>query len=207
MSARGKVPLPKAVYTLIEAVEGTDAPEAVCMILAAARRACFQEAADQKPVVTLNRSFGQIRRQHPAAFGELDAWLAQPDTEQLARTSGVYWAWAEWRKAAKHLLQGATAGVAFGASRPGRPKGRAFTRYEDAALLADHIRQNEHEPSMVAEATALETCGHQGTRKDIDLDQRSVQRLRQEHRSHGITADELLDQAKAIRAKYQETKS
>lgn len=194
MSSRGQTPLPRSLLALWVVFDGQALPEAVATLMEAIRKT----AGAEKPVSAFNLSVGQLRRQHPHLVLEISQWLARSETQQAAADAGVGWAWREWCQATdKMLLTEKTAGAAFGADKPGRPRAQGFTTYEDAALLAEHLTRNKGLSSSEAESKCVEL---RGTR-----DAREVQRQRAKLRSMKITDEELLQQAQLIGSKYKKS--
>lgn len=179
-------PLDRAIFAFRSAVEGTEVPLAVFAIMEAVRLAIPAE----KPAVALNRSLGQLRRQHPGLYLSLNDWLALDEVKNLASKAGAYWAWVKWCEACELLLKGEKASVAFGMDSPGKPRRLSFSRYEDAALLAEH--RSIYVPSEMATRSTVENDDGN------ELDRREIQRHRAVVRSFNLSDDELKEQARII---------
>ena len=84
--------MPSGLAELQVIAEGSlDVPYSVGVIMEAVHQACLAETDPaQKPIVVLNRSFGQLRRQHPTIFSDLAIWLALPETQKAAASIGAY---------------------------------------------------------------------------------------------------------------------
>jgi hypothetical protein len=198
MGTRGRVPLPRGLVDFHVAVACLPAPDSVVLIMDAVREACDAEMTPrQKPLVVLNRSFGQLRRQHPTIFSDLATWLACPATKQAASEVGAYWAWAKWCQAADKLMEdGVLASAAFGADQPGRPKSRQFSAHEDAALLAEYLAPRLGSSGAEEEARAI-----RNSPPDL-LDSRTLQRARVMVRACRPSNAELEVQAGLVKHKY-----
>ena len=199
MSTRGRAPLPSGLAELQVIAEGSlDVPYSVGVIMEAVHQACLAETDPaQKPIVVLNRSFGQLRRQHPTIFSDLAIWLALPETQKAAASIGAYSAWAKWCQAANMLLNGVRANVAFGANQPGRPKSKQFSEYEDAAILA------EHQAPILGSSKAEEEACQIWNDPSGSLDLRELQRIRVTVRACKPSNEELATQAELVKAKYR----
>jgi hypothetical protein len=191
MSARTSKTAPRAIVDFLAALDGTHIPSNVHNTLNAVRDAIFSNI----PAPNLNRSLGQLMRQHPNAIASLDAWLSSVEIAELAASSGCHWALLIWRSACKKLTQGKKAHAAFGMNAPGRPTSTEFGEYEDAAILAE--QRSRSMPSDTATASVL-------VRPDgSELDRREVQRHRKLIRSRGHSMEELNEQVRLIRIKLQ----
>lgn len=203
MSTRGRAPLPRGLVELQIIAEGIAedslaVPYSVRLVIGAVLQACIAETdPKQKPVVVLNRSFGQLRRQHPTIFSDLADWLALPEAQKAAASVGAYWAWVKWCHAAGKLQEGERANVAFGANQPGRPKSRQFSEYEDAAILAEHRAPILGSSKAEAEARQIRDD------PSDSLDLRKLQRNRVTVRACKPSNEALATQAEIVKAKYR----
>jgi hypothetical protein len=190
MSARTSKIIPRVIADFLEATNGVHAPNDAQVILDAIREAIFSAS----PVPALNRSLGQIMRQHPSAITSLEAWLKSPKVTQCAKSSGCHWAWVKWCSACQNLVQGKKAHVAFDMNSPGRPASAGFGEYEDAAVVAES--RGQYVSSEIATVSVL-------IRSDgSELDRRELQRHRKLIRSRGHSTQEITEQARLINLKY-----
>ena len=195
MTTRGNVPLPLHIVAVYSVFEGKPLPDAVTTIMGVIGTAIHSHR--EKPLVVLNRSFGQLRRQHPEIFIDLAAWLALEETQATVNAAGACWAWDEWCHATNKLMAGGIkASVAFGADKPGKPKAKGFSIYHDAAILAEHEAQTK--TSTEAETIACNL----GNSDNGGLDPRGVQRHRAKVRSTGAPQEDISEQARNVRRKY-----
>ena len=193
MSARTSKTIPRAIEDFLAAVDGVHVPSDVHVVLSAIRDAIFSP----EPVPALNRSLGQLKRQHQGAIASLESWLKSAAIIELARSSGCHWARLVWCSACESLKKGEKAHVAFGMNLPGRPPSKEFGEYEDAGLLAEH---RSIEMSSDA-ATSSVLARPDGT----ELDRREVQHHRKLIRSRGHSAEEICEQVRLIELKHRKT--
>ncbi len=191
MSARTSKTIPRAIEDFLAAVDGVHVPSDVHVVLSAVRDAIFSP----EPVPALNRSLGQLKRQHPETITSLEAWLKSAAIIELASSSGCHWARVKWCSACEALKHGEKAHVAFGMNLPGRRPSTEFGEYEDAAIVAESRRQ--YIRSEIATESVL-------TRPDgSQLDRREVQRQRKLLQERGFTSEEIREQARLINIKHR----
>lgn len=191
MTARGQQALSGGILTLLFALEGEEVPDAVSRVAQAIGLACVAN----RPVVSLNRRMGQIKRQAgPDIFTQVYIWLRTPEIEAKASAAGAYWSLRIWQDAILKIYHGKKAHVAFGMVSGGRPHSMNFGPNQDAAFLAEF--RSQFVRSETATTSVLDLRGHP------DLDRREIQRHRKTIRKMDISRSEIAKQAICVRMKY-----
>lgn len=185
MSTRGNRQLDENILIFLEAVADIDKPDGVTKIMQAVYESAITqtEHKNNKPLAKLNRSFGQLRRQHPEILNELSTWLKSQSVE-AKMTNGLFNAsWHRWCEATAKLQTGETATQAFGIN--GRGKSYKFTNYDDAAIYAEYLHQVEGMKTDAATTAVMTMFG------DKELDKREIQRKRRQLKAAGFSPKDL----------------
>lgn len=188
-----KQPAPRALLTLMLAIEGLGAPENVATTLNSIGAVVFSE----NPRRELSKRCCRLREAKPGVFRDVWRWLRTPQVVNEVNRHGAYWAWRIWCQACAGIHRGVKPHVAFGMNKPGRPTSTDFSPREDAAMYAEYLHQCEGVPSEAATERAMTFAGM--TRGD----RRTMQRMRNNFKSCG---DSLRKLPEMLRSKYPKFK-
>lgn len=167
-------PIPTVLHRIIEAVE---------FVVLAPDQTAAKSA--------LNRRFSQLRRAHPQMFPVMLDWLNDVHTQELFSNNGEHWARIKLIEAVERIIKGDKPHAAFGMDQNrGAPPLWGFSKTEDAAIYAEHLRVNQKKKITKAKLDAS---------VDIGVGVREIDRAKLPQ----IDANDLKIQAGLICIKYK----
>ncbi len=187
--AAGKQPAPRALLTLLIAIEGLVVPDDVTVVLRSIQFAVF----DKNPRAALSRRCCRLREARPGAFRSVWRWLKTPEVVEAVQRNGAYWTLRVWRRACADIERGVKPHVAFGMDKGGRPVEMHFSAVDNAAMWAEYLHQCLGVPSELAGECAQTFAGL------VRGDRRTIQMARDKYKSCGETLGGL---PAALRLKY-----
>ena len=115
----------------------------------------------ERPMVSLMRRVAALRRHDPSMFRRLARWLDTPSVKFAFKERGLKMALSFWTEACKRAGPSSSVPEIF-ALRSGRSKSMAFTRYQDAGIVALYfvIMREESRQTAVEKASYLPHLRH-----------------------------------------------
>ncbi|MGB1737624.1 MAG: hypothetical protein ACPHE1_05730 [Pseudomonadales bacterium] len=153
---RGSKQLAAAIVGFKTACAGITPPPIIEAIIYAADRA----RKETSPAASFNRYVGAARRKASKdEWTQARQWLSCPEVVAHFSDRGAFWMLPIWEEGVNCLQGGLEVNFAFRMDEPGRPKGRGFSAYQDAAMYGQILEAQGMNKSAAREA-ALTFNGH-----------------------------------------------